>query len=332
MKTVSVIIPNLNGREYLPGCLTSLRKQTFQDFEVFLIDNGSTDGSLCYVREHFPEVKIRVSGKNTGFCGAVNEGIRLSNAPYVLLLNNDTISTDTMVEELLRAIQSSPRRFACQAKMLSMQNPSRIDDAGDFYCALGWAFARGKGKEATRFQKEKQVFSCCAAAAIYRRDLLNQIGGFDRRHFAYLEDLDLGWRAQLYGYENWYSPSAVVYHAGSATTGSRYNAFKVRLSARNSVYVIAKNMPSWQILLNLPCLLLGYGIKGLFFVKKGFFREYAGGLLNGLRGSRGIHPIRSQADARAGREDGTDWKILLKIQAELLLGLLYRLFEFLPSG
>jgi GT2 family glycosyltransferase len=127
-----------------------------------------------------------------------------------------------------------------------MYDPTRLDDAGDYYCALGWAFARGKGESSELYDREETVFACCGAAAIYRRDVLEKIGLFDERHFAYLEDMDIGYRAQIHGYVNRYIPSAVVYHAGSGTSGSRHNAFKVRLSARNSVWLVRKNMPLWQ--------------------------------------------------------------------------------------
>ena len=126
------------------------------------------------------------------------------------------------------------------------------------------------------------MFSCCAGAAIYRRDLLLELGLFDEEHFAYLEDTDLGYRAKIAGYENWYAPKAVVRHLGSGTSGSRYNRFKVRYSSRNNVYMIRKNMPAGQILLNLPLLIPGFGIKCLYFLRKGFGREYLAGIKNGL--------------------------------------------------
>ena len=113
-------------------------------------------------------------------------------------------------------------------------------------------------------------------------ELVKQLGGFDEEHFAYLEDIDLGYRAQIAGYENWYLPKAGVYHVGSGTSGSRYNQFKIRYSSRNNVYMLYKNMPLLQILLNLPFLVLGFTVKLIFFASKKYGREYAAGIKNGF--------------------------------------------------
>ena len=125
------------------------------------------------------------------------------------------------------------------------------------------------------------IFSACGGAAIYRKDLFEQIGYFDELHFSYLEDVDVGYRARIMGYVNRYTPKAVVYHAGSGSTGGRYNPFKVRLAARNSWYVIYKNMPLLQIIINLPFFMLGFGVKALFFICKGYGREYLSGMKRG---------------------------------------------------
>ncbi len=282
MSQVSVVIPNYNGKAYLEGVLESLSRQNFTDFETILVDNGSSDGSREYVRSRFPEVRILPLTENFGFSKAVNEGIRASDSPYVILLNNDTKAEPDFCGELLKAIRRHPKAFSCQAKMIRMQDDHLLDGAGDLYCAAGWAKARGRDKNAERYSREVRVFSCCAGAAIYRRDLLLELGLFDEEHFAYLEDTDLGYRAKIAGYENWYAPKAVVRHLGSGTSGSRYNRFKVRYSSRNNVYMIRKNMPAGQILLNLPLLIPGFGIKCLYFLRKGFGREYLAGIKNGL--------------------------------------------------
>lgn len=282
MKSITVVIPNLNGMQYLEGCLKSLSEQTDQDFEVLMIDNGSTDGSVSWVRAHYPSVRIRAYRRNTGFCKAVNAGIRLSHAEYVLLLNNDVVCDRDMVRRLREAMDARPGAFSACAKLLQMSDPTKIDDAGDFYSALGWAAARGKGAGRDRYGKKEKIFACCAACAIYRRSMLERTGLFDERHFAYLEDVDIGYRALRFGYENWYIPQAVVYHAGSATSGSRHNAFKVRLAARNSVWLVRKNMPPFQIVLNAPLLTAGFSLKWAYFVRKGLGKEYAAGFREGL--------------------------------------------------
>lgn len=280
---VTVVIPNYNGIEYVEDCLNSLKNQDYQDFGIFVIDNGSQDGSFELIKEKYPEVETFRFSENQGFCKAVNTGIEKSDSEYVLLLNNDTVAKSEFIRYLVEAIETSPRIFSVSAKMVMMQNPELIDDAGDLYCALGWAFARGKEKPLDKFDKKEEIFSACGGAAIYRREILKEIGVFDETHFAYLEDLDIGYRAKIFGYKNLYEPRAVVLHKGSAVSGSRYNEFKVTLSSVNSVYVIAKNMPLLQILLNLPFLVVGFGIKNLFFIKKGLGILYIKGLMKGIK-------------------------------------------------
>ena len=221
MQEVSVIIPNYNGMAYLEGVLSSLEQQDFQNFETILVDNGSADGSVAFVMGNFPWVHIVELPDNFGFSRAVNEGIYASRAPYVLLLNNDTEVDKSFVREMLASIKGHKKAFSCSARMIRYHERNKLDDAGNYYCALGWAFARGKGKDIHTYEKEDRIFTSCAGAAIYRKKIFEKIGYFDEEHFAYLEDIDVGYRARIFGYENWYAPKALVYHVGSGTSGSR---------------------------------------------------------------------------------------------------------------
>ena len=286
MQEVSVIIPNFNGMAYLDGVLSGLECQTVRNFEVILVDNGSSDGSCAFVASSYPWGHMIELPENFGFCKAVNEGIKASRAPYVLLLNNDIEVTPDFIEEMLAAIRRHKKAFSCAARMIQFHDRDRLDDAGNYYCALGWAYARGKGKDIHTCEKEEKIFASCAGAAIYRRKIFEKIGYFDEEHFAYLEDMDVGYRARINGYENWYAPKAMVYHVGSGTSGSRYNHFKTRYSSRNNVYLIYKNMPLLQIILNLPFLIVGFGTKLLFFTLKGFGKEYLAGIKNGFQISK----------------------------------------------
>lgn len=283
MQEVSIVIPNYNGRQYLEVCLGALENQTVGGFPIYLVDNGSKDGSVEWVRANFPLVQCISLEENLGFCKAVNEGIKASRTPFIILLNNDTKVHPEFVEEMTAGIRRHQKAFSCQAKMIQYHDRSRIDDAGNYYNALGWAFARGKGADVKRYQKEERIFASCGGAAIYRRELLVSLGYFDEEHFAYLEDLDVGYRARIQGYENWYLPRAIVYHVGSGTTGSRYNQFKIRYSSRNNVYLIYKNMPLGQIILNAPLLAAGFLTKFVFFLRKGYGREYLAGIKNGFQ-------------------------------------------------
>lgn len=284
MEKVTVIIPNFNGMKFLRGCMEALYAQEpgTPPFRVVVVDNGSKDGSVDFLRTHFPQAQLEALPENTGFCHAVNVGIRMADTPYVILLNNDTKVRAGFIRALYEAIERRTDAFSVSAKMLMWDRPELIDDAGDRYCVLGWAFSRGKGKPADRYDTPCEVFSACGGAAIYRRSVFEQIGYFDEAHFAYLEDLDIGYRAGLYGYRNYYEPAAQVIHFGSASTGSRYNAVKTRLAAANNIYVIGKNMPLLQRLWNLPFLLPGFFIKFLFFCRKGMGRLYLKGIGEGF--------------------------------------------------
>lgn len=292
MQEATVVIPNYNGIAYIERCLNALRKQSISAFHIIVVDNGSTDGSSEIIKSCYTEVELIAFNENTGFCKAVNAGIKQAKTPYIILLNNDTEAEEQFVEELLKAVKRSPRIFSCSAKMLDFYKRNMIDDAGNMYCALGWAYARGKGRSDQYYNKYCKVFSSCAGAAIYKKSVFDEIGLFDERHFAYLEDIDIGYRARIFGYENRYAPDARVYHIGSATSGSRYNELKVRLSARNNIYLIYKNMPVLQFLINLPLILLGIFIKLLFFIKKRLGMAYLSGILNGLTLCKRDHKVK----------------------------------------
>jgi len=281
-KRITVVIPNYNGQRFLKDCLLALENQTEAEFDVIVVDNGSKDDSLKIIKE-FPNVQTICLEKNTGFCGAVNVGIKACNTPYVVLLNNDTKVFPDFLEHLGNSMDRSGRIFSVASKMIMMDNEDLIDDAGDFYCALGWAYGRGKGKPEKNYRKRDKIFASSGGASVYRKEVFEKIGYFDENHFAYLEDIDIGYRAKIYGYTNYFEPKAKVLHYGSGFSGSKYNEFKVNLSSKNSTYIIGKNMPILQILLNLPLLLAGFLIKSLFFAKKGYGKIYVLGLVKGIK-------------------------------------------------
>lgn len=282
MSDVTIVIPNYNGVDFLDGCLRSAAAQEGVSCDIIVVDNGSTDRSREFVRSSYPQCRLICLKQNYGFCRAANEGMKAAKSPYVILLNNDTEVKPDFARRLLDAVRADRRRFSCAAKMIDYRDRERLDNAGDFYCALGWGIARGKGKPVSAYQSAGKIFSSCAGAAIYRREEFLKLGGFDEAHFAYLEDMDLSYRAKIYGYYHWYEPRAEVFHVGSATSGSRYNHFKVVHSAGNNVYLIYKNMPFPQIIGNGPFLLAGFLVKYLFFAGKGLGKDYREGLRRGM--------------------------------------------------
>ncbi len=249
---------------------------------IIIVDNGSVDGSRELAKS-YAQVKVIALEENKGFCSAVNIGIQVADTPYVILLNNDLTIEKGFFRALEDAMDKNPKAFSAGAQMRMMKAPDHIDNAGTYYCALGWAYDYGKGKKISpKYLKPGKIFAACGGAAIYRKSILERIGLFDEKHFAYLEDVDIGYRARIYGYQNLYVPDALAYHAGSSVSGSKYNEFKTNLSSANSIYIIEKNMPSLQILLNFPFLLVGFLIKILFFCKKGLGKNYVRGLIRGF--------------------------------------------------
>ncbi|MEY8337826.1 glycosyltransferase family 2 protein [Lachnospiraceae bacterium 62-35] len=316
-KKVTIVIPNYNGLAFMEPCMEALDKQTYQGFDVLVVDNGSQDGSVEWLKER--EIPTIFLNENTGFSGAVNRGIRAAKTPYVILLNNDTQVRPDYVRELVRCMERSPKIFSVSSRMIQSSNPSLIDDAGDMYSLMGWAYQRGTGQSVKGYRKPRRIFSACAGAAIYRRAVFDEIGYFDEMHFAYLEDMDIGFRARIAGYDNLYCPKAEVYHVGSGTSGSKYNSFKVRLAARNNVYLNYKNMPIFQLIFNGFPLALGIWIKYLFFKKRGFEKDYLAGLKEAFEtlGKCQKVPYRPKNS-----------KYYLAIQGEMLVGTMIYIYEF----
>lgn len=281
-KKVTIVIPNYNGKEYIETCLDSVKNQTYQDYKVLIIDNASQDGSCEIIRKKYPEFELMVNDKNEGFCKAVNQGITLSDTDYVLLLNNDTELDSAFLGNIVKEMEQSEKIFSVSSKMINYYDREIMDDAGDGYTIIGWQYQRGVGQNVKHYTKKSEVFTACAGAALYRRSVFEQIGLFDEMHFAYMEDIDIGYRARIFGYRNVYCPEARVYHIGSATTGSRYNEFKVKMAARNNLYVIYKNMPVVQFILNFPFIISGIIVKYFFFKKKNFGKDYLNGLKEGI--------------------------------------------------
>lgn len=282
MQMISIIIPNYNGNKYLKECLEAIYNTQTLAFELIIIDNASTDSDYEWLRQ-YKDIYFKRLDKNYGFSKAVNEGIKLAKGEYVLLLNNDTVVCEGFLDELVKSIAQDHKIFSVCSKMIQYHHPEKIDDAGDEYNLLGWAYKCGDGEPIGTYSKEREVFSSCAGAALYRKAILDKIGYFDEQFFAYMEDVDISYRARVNGYKNVYCPEAKVYHIGSATSGSKYNAFKVRLAARNNVYVPYKNMPLLQLIVNSPFLIMGHIVKYIFFIKKGFGKEYKEGFVEGCK-------------------------------------------------
>ena len=278
---LNIIIPNYNGRHFLSACLHSLTKQSFTDFDITVVDNGYSYDSLRWLSEHYPYVHTIPLCKNTGFSSAVNMGILRTKSPYVMVLNNDTLLTSDCISQLMRAIQKSPQIFSAGANILTLSSPHLTDTTGDFYSIQGYAFCRNQGLNPSR-RNSSDVFSNCGCAVIYRRALLRHVGLFDESFFAYLEDVDIGFRARRLGFQNVHCPNAIVYHHGSGTTKATYTAFKVYHSARNNIWLRKKNLTKIQRVLHAPFFIVGTFLKYVYFQKYDLHSHYRKGIIDGL--------------------------------------------------
>ncbi len=279
---VSVIIPNYNGVRFLNECLNSINEDSI--LEIIVVDNASQDESVDFILENHPNVVLIRNDINYGFAKAVNQGILKAKGDYVFLFNNDAIlADDYVISRLVHEIESEPNTFGVSAKMIQWHDKSLIDDAGDEYTVLGWTKRVGYGKSIDNYSKSRDTFSACAGAALYDKQALLDLGLFDEEFFAYMEDVDLSFRARLSGYNIRYCADACVYHYGSGTSGSQYNSFKTHLAAKNNVFVVYKNMVWPVLIINFIFLLVGFFIKTLFFVRKGHGRIYLSGLKEGFK-------------------------------------------------
>ena len=253
--TVSLIILNWNGRHYLQPCLDAVFAQTFSDFDIIVVDNGSTDGSADLVRQRYPGVRLMVNQHNRGFAAGNNQAIRASRSDFVATLNNDTQVEPQWLEALVDTMTSDDRIGMCASKMIFAQRRDIINSAGICADRAGIAWDRQGGEPAQPDESGVQpVFGACAGAALYRRTMLDDVGLFDEDFFAYLEDVDLAWRAQMMGWHARYVPQARVYHdhSGTAREGS---PFKNRLLGRNKAWAILKNYPTPHLIWYLPAIL-----------------------------------------------------------------------------
>ena len=281
---VSVVIVNWNGKHLLGECLDSLLVQSVGGIEIILVDNGSRDGSAEYVRERYRDVRLISLTENIGFAGGNNAGIRAASGKYVALLNNDTKVDPNWLANLLKEAEASPAIVGMWAsKILTYDNPDIIDNVGLLMYPDG--LGRGKGrleKDKGQYDRTGEAFFPSGCAGLYRRKMLDEIGLFDEAFFAYADDVDLGLRARLAGWQCIYVPSAKVYHKYSASS-SAHSPFKAFLVERNRIWVLLKYYPVemivispfvtlMRLLVHLYGALSGKGASGRFSEQNSVFQ------------------------------------------------------------
>jgi GT2 family glycosyltransferase len=305
----TVVIPNWNGERFLDLCLSSLQEQSYRHFETVLVDNGSTDDSVAFVSQNFPEVRVVPLEENRGFSAAANAGIKASGSEYVVLLNNDTEIDSGWLDALVRAADAHPEAGSFASKMVDFHDRRFLDGAGDALRLSGLPYRLGHGeKDRGQFDASRYVFGACAAAALYRREMLEEIGLFDEDFISYCEDGDLSFRAQLAGHRCLYVSEAVVYHMGSASTGGKRSATATRLGTRNSLSLLVKNLPVSTVPHLLPFFVLGQVARLLTAIAAGAGRAHLEGLAGAgrhlplmLKKRRGIQRNKMISDSEVRR-------------------------------
>ncbi len=294
---VTVVVVNYNGGEYLRGCLASLKRQTFTDFEVIVVDNASTDASLALATECPERCTVLRQDRNLGFAEGNNVGARVGKGRWLALLNPDAVAEPGWLAAMLDAADKRPTHRMIACLQISLHDKTRLDGAGDCYLAYGFAWRGGFGHPMAHAPTAGECFAPCGAAALYPRDLFLESGGFEERYFCYHEDVDLAFRLRLIGERCQFVPGAVVRHAGSAIAG-RSSDFAVFHGMRNGIWTYVRNMPGWLLLLTLPVWLMGSLALILRGAVRGVFKPTIRGYAAAFRGLGPMLAARRQLRQR----------------------------------
>jgi hypothetical protein len=311
---ISIVIPNYNGARFLESCLRSLQSQTCPMLEIIVVDNASSDRSLEIAQAAAPRINLVRNNRNLGFAGAVNAGILSARGGWVAVLNNDTEVPPNWLEECVRAIQNHPDAtfFAC--RILDFANHTRVYSAGDCFLRAGIGYRRGQElPDRAEFHNECRIFSASGCAALYRRQTLQEMGGFDERFFAYLEDVDLGLRIQTAGHCGYYAARAEVFHHGGGTSGGEFSPLAVRLRTRNSLLLLLKSLPGKLLLRCWPMIAMAQ----LSWIMRALLHFRAGSYFRGLGEALFLAPamIRERGKMQASWEKSSVQRLWQEILA-----------------
>lgn len=280
---VFVVVPNWNGEDWVAECIDSLLKQTYA-CNIVVIENGSVDNSIAILKKYGKKITILEQPKNLGFAGGVNVGIRYAlahDATYIALFNNDAVADKDWAKQLVQTIHAKKTIGMVAAKILHTDQAT-LDSTGDFYTIFGLPFPRGRGaKDVGQFDSQLELFGVSGGASLYRSDMLREVGLFDEDFFAYFEDVDVSFRAQLAGWEARFAPKARVYHRISATS-SRLSGFGSYQTAKNIPLLYLKNMPGYLFWKYLPLAAYWYARMAAARVVKGGFLPFIKGWFRAL--------------------------------------------------
>jgi GT2 family glycosyltransferase len=255
---LTVAVLSYDGRHLLEVILPSLARQSFRDFEVVVVDNGSRDDTVAWLGEHWADVEVISLPQNIGVTAALNVCARAGSGELVGLFNNDLEVDPACLGELVAALAEHPEAGWAGAKLRDFEQRDVLDGAGDVFTWAATGGRRGHGERDTgQYDEPRAIFGACGGAALYRRSTLERVGEFDEDFFAFYEDVDWNLRAQLAGFSCRYVPSAVVYHMGSATIGRGLSDFTRYHLWRNTLWIVAKDLPAGALLRHAPHMLLG---------------------------------------------------------------------------
>jgi GT2 family glycosyltransferase len=306
---VSIIILNYEGRTWLEKCLNSAVAELAADCELIVVDNGSTDGSVEFVQQSFPSVRVLPLGRNTGFAAGNNAGAQAASGHYLAFLNNDAAPQAGWLSALRRALDGDPEVALAASCIVFMHDPAIVDSAGDGITRWGGAFKRGHGGPVREARGGGDVFGACGAAFLVRRGAFQELGGFDSAFFAVYEDVDLSYRFQLRGFRCKYVPDAVVHHAGSGTLG-RLSANSVFWGQRNLEWMYFKNTPWPLLLITLPGHAVYDLAAALYFARSGHFGTFVSAKWSALRDTARVW--RQRRDVQRSRRSSwvRIWKLM----------------------
>lgn len=275
MIETSVILLTYNGEKYLNKCIESLRKQTYKDFEIIMVDNLSKDESVELVRKKFPEVRIIENNRNLGYARGNNEGVEHAKGNFVVLLNQDTFADKNYLKELVGTIKSDNKIGTCQPKVLIMEQEDKINSVELTTNFLGFSWCGSYLSSSENFKETKEICFSSGAASIYRKDLYTKVGGLDEDYFTYHEDTDFGWKARLLGYKAYLNPNSIIYHDYSFGR----NPGKIYHEEKNRLMTILKNYEKRTLFLLFPMIIFSEGGIIAYSLISGFFKEKIKGYL-----------------------------------------------------
>ncbi len=310
--SVSVIIVNWNSGVLLKECLSALAVQTLQPTKIYVVDNGSTDNSITYATSS-DNVTLISLGRNTGFAFANNIALSICETDYIALINPDAFADCNWLKSLVAAATMNPDFAAFGSRQMVHGSTELIDGIGDIYHISGLVWRNGYGRKQTiEDLKSQEIFSPCAGAVLYSREVLLQLGGFDEDFFCYVEDVDLGFRLRLAGYRSIYVPDAIVHHVGSAASGGHHSHFSIYHGHRNLVWAFFKNMPDLLLCLLLPLHIVMNIFTILYFFYKGKGRIILTAKYDAIKGLPSILKKRKKIQHNRKSSIADIWKALDK--------------------